>query len=135
MSARMGKWGEMWARTYGEWGGWPYVQHQRGQQQRWQLQHDCGGDNDNNSCSRSGSRNITTSSGRDRGQQHRGGSPNGSSGSRDRGGSRSNGNGCGSRAYYMALLPLPPLFIYLFLVVFILSLYFKYFGEKQTGFV
>ena len=64
-----------------------------------------------------------------------GSSMNGSSGSRDRGGSRSNGNGCGSRAYYMALLPLPPLFIYLFLVVFILSLYFKYFGEKQTGFV
>ena len=39
------------------------------------------------------------------------------------------------RAYYMALLPLSPLFIYSFLVVFIISLYFKYFGEKQTGFV
>jgi hypothetical protein len=41
-SARTGEQGEMWARTYGEWGGPPYVQHQQGQQQRWQLQHDCG---------------------------------------------------------------------------------------------
>ena len=40
------------------------MQHQRGQQQQWQLQHDCSGDNDNNGCSRSGSSNITTSSGR-----------------------------------------------------------------------